>query len=58
MYLVLELAEGGDLFHKVKSSAAQCYTSERRMVQEVLVPFLKVLSYLHGKVRGRDDHGS
>lgn len=48
VYLVLEVAEGGDLFHQVKAATRQQY-SERKAVQQVIVPFLTAIKHLHNQ---------
>lgn len=47
IYLVLEYAEGGDLFDAVKRRGGRL--QEAMLVQQVLYPYLCALMYLHGR---------
>jgi len=44
--LVLEHADGGDLFHAVKGSPGAKF-DERMTAEEIIAPFLKALDYMH-----------
>lgn len=53
VYLVQELARGGDLFKEVKKRDSEEPADESLVVQNYMYPFLSALKYLHGKVRGK-----
>ena len=48
VYIVLELAEGGDLYKRVKTGPCQGKLPERETAKFILGPFLSALKYLHG----------
>ncbi len=53
VYLVMELAHGGDLFQWVKKHREEKEDEEgieQRIVQNFMVPFLNALKYLHSRV--------
>jgi serine/threonine protein kinase len=47
LYIVLELAEGGDLYRRVKTGPCQGRLPERETSMFILGPFLSALRYLH-----------
>ena len=47
LYIVLELAEGGDLYKRVKTGPCQGKLPERETAKFILGPFLSALQYLH-----------
>ena len=50
VYLVEELASGGDLFQKVRESPGR-RLPEQQLIVDVMRPLLSALCYLHERVR-------